>query len=93
MEFEWEDAKADSNERKHGVSFPEATTVFGDVLSVTAYDPRHADVEDRFLTMGTSVEGRLILVSHTDRGESIRIISARKATSRERKAYEDGNFP
>ena len=93
MEFDWDDAKADSNERKHGVSFTEATTVFGDVLSVTGYDPRHADVEDRFITMSTSVEGRLILVAHTDRGDSIRIISARKATSRERKAYEDGNFP
>ncbi len=93
MDFEWDDAKAESNERKHGVSFTEAMTIFGDPLSVTGYDPRHADDEDRFLTMGTSVDGRLLVVSHTDRGDTMRIISARVATRRERKVYEDGNFP
>lgn len=93
MDFEWDEAKAESNERKHGITFAEAMTVFADVLSVTGYDPRNADDEDRFLTMGTSVDGRLIVVSHTDRGDSIRIISARGATRRERKDYEDGNFP
>ncbi len=93
MDFEWDDAKAAANERKHGVSFPEAMTVFGDPLSITGDDPGHADVEDRFLTVGKSVDGRLIIVSHTDRGDSIRIISARLASRRERKDYEDGQFP
>jgi uncharacterized DUF497 family protein len=93
MEFEWDDAKAESNERKHGVAFSEALTLFGDPLSVTGYDPRHADDEDRFLTMGVSVDGRLLVVSHTDRGDTVRVISAREATRRERKDYEDGNFP
>ena len=68
-------------------------TVFADPLSVTGDDPRYADDEDRFLTMGTSVDGRLLVVSHTDRGDTVRIISARVATRREQKDYEDGNFP
>ena len=93
MDFEWDDARAESNERKHGVSFTEAMTIFADPLSVTGYDPRHADDEDRFLTMGASVAGRLLVVSHTDRGDVVRIISARVATGRERKDYEDGNLP
>jgi uncharacterized DUF497 family protein len=66
--------------------------VFGDPLSVTGFDPRHADDEDRFLTMGRSIGGRLLVVSHTDRGDVVRIISARVATRREAKDYEDGNF-
>ena len=86
-------AKAESNAEKHGVSFSEAMTVFADTLSVTGYDPRHSDEEDRFLTMGMSVDGRLLLVSHTDRADAVRIISAREASRRERKDYEDGNFP
>jgi uncharacterized DUF497 family protein len=93
MEFEWDEAKAESNDTKHGVSFAEAMTVFADPLSVTGYDPRHDDDENRFLTMGTSVAGRLLVVSHTNRGDRVRIISAREATRRERKDYEDGNFP
>ena len=93
MEFEWDDAKADANERKHGVTFPEAMTIFGDPLSITGYDPKHADDEDRFLTMGVSVGGRLLVVLHTDRDDSIRIISARVATRHERKDYDDGNLP
>ena len=93
MDFEWDDAKAESNEEKHGVSFAEALTIFADTLSVTGYDPGHSDAEDRFLTMGNSVHGRLLVVSHTDRGDSVRIISAREASRRERKDYEDGNFP
>ena len=79
--------------RPHGVTFSEAMTVFGDPIAVTGYDPRHADDEDRFLTIGGSVAGRLVVVSHTDRAASIRIISARAATRREREDYEDGNFP
>ena len=93
MDFEWDDAKAEANERKHGVTFSEAMTVFGDPVSVTGYDPKHADDEDRFLTMGKSLADRLLVVSHKDRGDSIRVISARVATRRERKDYEDGNFP
>jgi len=93
MDFEWDDAKADTNLRKHGVSFSEAMTIFGDALSITGYDPRHADDEDRFLTMGSSVAEQLLVVSHTDRGGNVRIVSARVATRRERKDYEDGNFP
>src|SRR5947209_3171370 len=93
MEFEWDDEKAEANEHKHGVSFLEAETVFGDTLALTGYDPEHSDVEDRFITMGTSVEGRLLIVSHTDRGDKIRIISARQARRKERRDYKDGNFP
>jgi uncharacterized DUF497 family protein len=92
MEFEWDPAKAEANERKHGVAFSEALSVFGDPLSITAFDPLHATEEDRFLTMGSSVEGRLLVVSHTDRGDTIRIISARPATRHERRDYEDGDF-
>ena len=93
MEFEWDDDKAESNERKQNVSFPEAQTVFADRLSLTGYDPDYSDVEDRYITMGTSLEGRLLVVSHTDRENRVRIISAREASRRERKDYEDGNFP
>ncbi len=93
MEFEWDEAKAASNERKHGVSFLEAQTVFGDPLALTGYDPDHSEEEDRFITMGTSIDGQLLVVSHTDRGSTIRIISARMACHSERKDYEDGNFP
>jgi uncharacterized DUF497 family protein len=93
MDFEWDGAKAESNERKHGVAFSEAMTVFADPLSITAFDPLHPDREDRFLTMGTSIEGVLLVVSHVDRGDVVRIISAREATRREREDYEDGNFP
>ena len=93
MDFEWDEAKAQTNERKHGVTFTEAETVFGDPLAITGSDPLHADDEDRFLTMGRSVPGRLLVVSHTDRGDVIRIISARGVTRRERKDYEDGSFP
>jgi len=93
MDFEWDDAKAESNERKHGVSFAEAMTVLADPLSLTAYDPHHSDDEERYITMGVSVAGRLLVLSHTDRGEKVRIISARKANRLERRDYEDGNFP
>ncbi len=93
MDFEWDEFKAESNESKHGVSFVEAMTVFADPLSVTGFDPQSADDEDRFLTMGISVDGRLLVISHTDRGDTIRIISARVATRRERRDDEDGDFP
>ncbi len=93
MDFEWDDDKAESNLRKHGVDFSEAMSVFADPLSLTGYDPNHSDDEDRYITMGQSVAGRVLVISHTDRGDSIRIISAREANRRERKDYEDGNFP
>jgi uncharacterized DUF497 family protein len=93
MDFEWDDTKAESNERKHGVSFAEAMTIFADPLSLTGFDPGHSDDEDCYITMGTSATGRLLIVSHTDRGDKVRLISAREASRRERRDYEDGNFP
>lgn len=93
MDFEWDDAKAELNERKHGVSFSEAMTVFADLLSVTGYDPDHSDDEDRYITMGLSATGRLLIVAHTDRDQKVRIISARQASRAERRDYEDGSFP
>jgi uncharacterized protein len=93
MQFEWDDEKATLNERKHGVSFSEAMTIFGDPLALTGYAPDHSTDEDRYITMGHAITGRLLIVSHTDREQRIRIISARDATRRERKDYEDGRFP
>ncbi len=90
MEFEWDPDKAGRNLAKHGVAFPEAATVFGDPLAITFFDPGHSDDEDRYLTFGYSTDGRLLVVSHTDRGDRNRIISARVATRRERKIYEEG---
>ena len=93
MEFEWDPDKASANEHKHGVTFSEALTVFGDPLAATAFDPDHSEDEDRFITMGMSAGGMVLLVSHTDRGNAVRIISAREASRGERKDYEHGNFP
>lgn len=93
MDFSWNRAKAAANERKHQVSFAEAMTVFGDPLSLTAFDPDHSRSEERFVTMGASTSGRLLVVVHADEDEMVRIISARLATRRERKDYEDGRFP
>jgi uncharacterized DUF497 family protein len=90
MEFEWDREKAARNLAKHGVSFSEAATVFGDPLAITYFDPDHSDEEDRFLTFGHSSEGHLLVVSHTDRGDQTRIISARRATPKERRTYEEG---
>jgi uncharacterized protein len=88
MDFEWDIEKASSNEAKHGVSFAEACTVFDDDYSSTVSDPDHSEGEARHLTFGLSSTGRAIVVSHTDRGNSIRIISARLMTPKERRAYE-----
>jgi hypothetical protein len=74
---------------KHGVSFEEATTVFGDPLSLTIPDPAHSQIEDRFIILGRSHRHRLLVVVHTERGDNIRIISARPASRRERKHYEE----
>lgn len=90
MEFEWDPDRAARNLAKHGVAFAEAGTVFGDPLAITFFDPAHSDDEVRYLTFGHSTEGRLLVVSHTDRGNRNRIISARVATRRERKIYEEG---
>ena len=90
MEFEWDQKKADSNERKHGVTFREAASVFGDPLAITFGDPDHSVSEERFLTFGLSMRRRLLLVSHTDRRGGVRIISARRVTREERKIYEEG---
>ncbi|MBX0331322.1 BrnT family toxin [Oscillochloris sp. ZM17-4] len=87
LSFAWDPDKAERNEQKHGVSFSEAGTVFGDPLSVTAYDPDHSADEDRYITIGASNRGRLLMVAFTERGTSIRIISARPLTRAERKAY------
>ena len=88
IEFEWDEAKARSNVRKHGVNFDDATTAFYDALSVTIPDPDHSVDESRFLLMGMTLTGRLVVVSHTDRGRRIRIISARRANRREGASYE-----
>jgi len=90
MEFEWEPRKAAVNFEKHGVSFAEAATTLADPLSITYYDPKHSYDEDRYITIGTSTEDRVLIVSHADRGDRNRIISARKVTPRERKMYENG---
>jgi hypothetical protein len=89
MEIEWDPNKADSNLEKHGVPFDEAATAFGDPLSLTIADPDHSDGEERFVLLGQSFAGRLMVVVHTYRGERIRIISARIATKQERRSYED----
>ena len=88
LRFEWDPSKASSNETKHGVSFPEAATAFGDPLSLTIPDPEHSLGEARFLLLGLSYKGRLIVVAHSERGGSLRIINARLASKAERRFYE-----
>ena len=84
-------AQSKINLRKHGVSFTEAGTMFGDKLAITVPDPDHSKDEDRFITIGWSNRQRFLIVSHTDRDDQIRIISARELTRSERKAYEEEN--
>lgn len=88
MRFQWDTDKAKLNLNKHGVSFEEATTVFGDVLALTFVDPEHSQSETRFRTLGLSNSQELLVVIHTEQLETIRIISARKATRNEREIYE-----
>lgn len=88
MRFEWDPAKAESNAGKHGVAFHDAVTVFGDPLSVTLPDPDHSRDEERCLLLGRSAAGRLLIVAITERGDTLRIISARPMTPRERRTYE-----
>jgi hypothetical protein len=90
MEFDWDENKADRNLLKHGVSFEEAKTVFDDPLYVDFYDPDHSEDEERYLIVGESNQGRLLIVSYTERRSLIRIISAREVTRAERDAYEKG---
>jgi uncharacterized protein len=89
MQFEWNDSKAASNLLKHRVSFEEAQTVFDDSLYVDFYDPDHSEDEERYLIIGESNQGRLLIVSYTEREDSIRLISAREVTRTEREAYEE----
>lgn len=91
MEFEWDIAKAAANLKKHKVSFAEAATVFGDSYGITVRDPDHSEDEDRFLTVGMSDRARLLIVAYTERGDRLRIISARQLTKTERTAYENAS--
>ena len=90
MIFDWEKRKARTNLRDHKVSFQEAATVFGNSLADTFDDPDHSIDEQRFIIIGHSESGKLLFISHTDDGETVRIISAREVTSAERKQYEEG---
>jgi hypothetical protein len=89
VKFEWDSAKATTKFRKHRVSFIEASGAFYDPLGITIFDPEHSHEEDRFITIGLSATGRIVMVAHADRGDRIRIISARELTRRERREYED----
>jgi uncharacterized DUF497 family protein len=89
IDFEWDVAKAKTNLSKHRVAFSEASTVLRDRLSITIHDPDHSVDEDRYITIGASIAGRLLMVAHTDRGDRTRIISARELTRKEREAYEN----
>jgi uncharacterized DUF497 family protein len=89
--FEWDPAKARSNLAKHRVSFQEAQTVFVDPGSLTVYDERHAEHEDRYFILGLSATGRLLAVAFAERGKGLRIISARVATRQERSQYARAN--
>jgi uncharacterized protein len=86
--FEWDTQKAYENERKHNITFDEASTVFADPFSLTINDPLHSENEERFIIIGVSHKQRILIVVHTEQGDTIRIISARKATKKERSYYE-----
>lgn len=88
LTYEWDKRKEASNIKKHGVSFHEASTVFLDSVSLTFFDPDNSDDEDRFITLGIATTGRMLFISHTDRGTVTRLISAREATKKEREEYE-----
>ena len=89
LRFEWDSIKARINFKKHGVSFEKAATVFGDSFSVTVADPIHSVGEERFITIGQSRSGIIVVVAHTDKDGTIRIISARRAMGNERRIYEE----
>ncbi len=88
IEFEWDDEKASHNLKKHGVSFEEGATIFNDPRIATISDPDRSEDEERYVSIGISVQGRLLVVIHVEREERIRLISCRKAAKTERKAYE-----
>jgi uncharacterized DUF497 family protein len=90
MKFEWDRNKAKSNVRKHNVSFEEAATALRDPMAATGADPDHSYLEQRYVTFGVSERGRLLVVAHTEKNDTIRIISARMANKGERKLYEEG---
>jgi hypothetical protein len=88
--FEWDPFKARRNQIKHGISFEEAASVFGDAWSISIPDPQHSGEEERWVTIGKSRRARVLVVVHTERDSRTRIISARKASTHERKTYEEG---
>lgn len=92
LTFEWDEEKAKKNLRRRKVSFEEAKTVFNDPFLWTFPDPEHSDTEQRYINIGYSSRGRVLVVVHTERGANIRIIRCRKATASERRAYEEGDF-
>jgi uncharacterized DUF497 family protein len=89
VSFEWDPIKAKRNLRNHGITFDEASTAFKDSMSLTIFDPLHSDDEDRLILIGNSHQNRLLVVVHMERGDKIRLISARKATKHERETYEE----
>lgn len=89
IDFDWDEDKATANVKKHGISFEEAKTVFGDPFSVTISDPAHSSSEYRFVDIGTSARAMVLAVTYSERGRTIRLISCRKATKAERKIYEE----
>ncbi len=88
LTFEWNEEKSKNNFKKHGLRFEEAKTVFNDPLAITVDEPDHSDDEERYIDIGISSKGRLVVVWYTERNENIRIIGCRKATKKERRAYE-----
>lgn len=90
LQFEWDERKAETNLKKHGIPFEEASTAFGDVLSITIDDPLHSNDENRYILIGKSSLFNTLVVVHLEMNDTIRIISARKATNKERKVYEEG---
>jgi uncharacterized DUF497 family protein len=90
MRIEWDAEKAKLKFKKHGVSFEEAATALSDPMAATGYDPDHSMTEERYITFGVSRKGHLLLVAHTEKGDTLRIISARKASKGERELYENG---
>lgn len=91
MNFYWDELKAEANLKKHGVSFDEAKSVFDDPLYVDFYDPEHSFEEHRYIIIGRSAQGRVLIVSYSERGDGrLRLISSRELTPAERKAYEEG---
>lgn len=91
LSFEWDEGKAKANLKKHRVGFDEAITVFTDPFSMTIHDPDHSADEQRYIDIGSSDQGRVLIVVYTERGSNIRLVSCRKATPLERKRYEQGN--